>query len=175
MTACPEGVALRLGDHVSTDEILPGRYLGRPREELGRHALEGVDGLPPGEQHAGMILVAGRNFGTGSSREEAPIALAEAGFACIVASSFARIFYRNCVNIGLLAVWSAQLAECTRSGDCVRVDVAAGTVSNLSRQASFAIPRPPAFVADIVTAGGLLPYARGRRGKRLFDNAEAGP
>jgi 3-isopropylmalate dehydratase small subunit len=166
------GCAWILGDDVSTDEILPGRFMAASLHELGRNALGGcapglVERIEPGD-----ILVAGRNFGTGSSRQQAPVALREAGFGAVVAASFARIFFRNCVNVGLPVAWSAEAAADARDGDRIEVDTAAGIVRNRSREREYHVPPLPPFVRDVIQAGGLRAHARGRLGRSLVPTEE---
>lgn len=168
-----EGAAWKLGDNVSTDEILPGRYMGlTDLAELGRHALEGgapglVARIAPGD-----VLVAGRNFGTGSSREQAPVALREAGFGAVVAASFARIFFGNCLNVGLPVLWSPAAAAEAIEGDRLAIDPASGTIRNVTRGTEHVVAPLPAFGQAIVAAGGLMPYARARLGRSLVPGAD---
>ncbi len=162
------GSAWTLGDNVSTDEILPGKYMAVSDEaELATHALEGgAPGLVE-QVERGDILVGGRNFGTGSSRQQAPIALREAGFGAVVAASFARIFFRNCVNVGLPVFFSAEAAGATRQGDRLEIDTEVGVIRNVTRDTEHAVPPLPPFARELVAAGGLLEYARGRLGQPL--------
>ncbi|MEZ5098621.1 MAG: 3-isopropylmalate dehydratase small subunit [Thermoleophilia bacterium] len=167
-----DGAAWILGDNVSTDEILPGRYMGlTDLAALGRHALEGVVPGLPARIAPGDVLVGGRNFGTGSSREQAPVALREAGFGAIVAASFARIFFRNCLNVGLPVLWSPTAAAEAREGDRLLIDPASGTIRNVTRGTEHVVPPLPAFAQAIVAGGGLMPYARARLGRTLVPRA----
>ncbi|NOZ94341.1 MAG: 3-isopropylmalate dehydratase small subunit [Acidobacteria bacterium] len=157
------GRVLRMGDHVDTDVIIPGRYLRTADPaSLATHVFEPL-GLDPADL-AGRIIVAGRNFGCGSSREQAPLALKSAGVGCIVAESFARIFFRNAINVGLPAV------ECVRAGsaddgDELLVDLRAGRIENRTRGWVSAFEPYPDFVMEILEAGGLINrYRRGRDG-----------
>ncbi len=164
------GRAVKIGDHVSTDQILPGRYMSlTDAEELGRHALEGLDPEFSSRISPGDILVAGVNFGTGSSREQAPQALRAAGFPAILAASFARIFFRNCINIGLPVLWSPQASEGISDGDLLKIDTTTGAILDETNGASFDTSPMPGFVASITEMGGLIPYALSRSGKRLFE------
>jgi 3-isopropylmalate/(R)-2-methylmalate dehydratase small subunit len=157
------GRAWKLGDNVSTDEILPGKYLGLTADaDLAAHALEGISPAIAAAVRPGDILVAGVNFGTGSSRQGAPRALAAAGFSAIVAGSFARIFFRNCVNLGLPAVWSPEAVAGIEDGHAVTVDAAAGLVRNRTTGQEWPVAPLPPFVRLIAEAGGLAPYARAR-------------
>jgi 3-isopropylmalate/(R)-2-methylmalate dehydratase small subunit len=163
-----EGAVWTLDDNVSTDEILPGKYMGvTDLKELGSHALEGgapglVEQIGPGD-----ILVGGRNFGTGSSRQQAPIALREAGFGAVVAASFARIFYRNSINVGLPVFFSAEAAGEAQQGDRLEIDTEVGVIKNLTRDTRYDVAPLPPFARALVAAGGLLPYAAQRLGQPL--------
>jgi 3-isopropylmalate/(R)-2-methylmalate dehydratase small subunit len=164
-----EGTAWCLGDNVSTDEILPARYMTASEPaELAEHALAGIPDWRRERVKEGDILVAGANFGTGSSRESAPRALQYFGFAAVVAESFARIFYRNCLNIGLPVLWCEGVRDSVRAGDRLTVDPARGVILN-HRTGSSAVCEPlPPFVLEIVEAGGLAAYARSRLGGTLL-------
>jgi 3-isopropylmalate/(R)-2-methylmalate dehydratase small subunit len=156
-----EGRAVRLGDDVNTDNILPGAYLNiTDPGALGAHLLETYPGDAGARVQAGDVLVAGVNFGMGSSREQAQLALLGRGVQAIVAASFARIFLRNCVNVGLPVVESPEAAAAIADGALVRVDLAAGEIT--SGEQRFAIAPQPPFLAAIVSAGGLVPWARER-------------
>jgi len=165
-----EGTAWCVGDNVSTDEILPGRYMtATDRAELARNALAGVKGWQSGQLQDGDILVGGENFGTGSSRESAARALKYTGFGAIIAESFARIFYRNCINIGLPVFWVAGIRDIVRPGDRVYIDAINGTIANRTTGVTATcLPLPP-FVLKIVEHGGLAAYARTRTGNSLVD------
>lgn len=158
-----EGIVVKVGDHIDTDVIIPGRYLGiTDPSELGKHALEGLDPSFPARLKPGVILVAGRNFGCGSSREEAPVALKAAGVRCIVAESFARIFYRNAINVGLPIVECSGIHGYTKDGDRLSVDLSSGIVEVGGRQFRF---KPlPDFILRILEDGGLTNYIRKLRG-----------
>ena len=162
------GSAWILGDNVSTDEILPGKYMGlADNAELASHALEtGAPGLV-GQIERGDILVGGRNFGTGSSRQQAPIALREAGFGAVVAASFARIFFRNCINVGLPVFFSAAAAEAAQEGDRLEIDTEAGVIRNVTQGSEQMVAPLPPFARELVAAGGLVRYASARLGQRL--------
>lgn len=147
------------GDHVDTDTIIPGQYLtARTERELGAHCLEGLDPGFIGRVRAGDVIVAGRNFGCGSSREHAPIAIKAAGVSCVIARSFARIFYRNAVNIGLPVFECPELVDAASMGEPITVDLEAGVFSLRGKvfQAEAASP----YVQRIVRAGGLVPFTR---------------
>lgn len=153
------GRAHLLPDDVDTDQILPGEYLRVADErEWGEHALEGYDGDYPAALAAGDVIVGGTNFGTGSSRESAPWALRYAGVGAVVAESFARIFYRNCINVGLLIATVPGITDHVDAGDEVRVDVANGTVTNETTGASFDAEALPDHLQEILLAGGLVAH-----------------
>jgi 3-isopropylmalate/(R)-2-methylmalate dehydratase small subunit len=159
------GRAWVYGDNVDTDVIIPARYLTTTDErELAAHALEDLDPSFSSSVRPGDVVVAGANFGSGSSREHAPIALAAAGVSAVVAASFARIFFRNAINTGLAIVTCPDAVAETKGGDEVEVDVAAGVVRNLTRDLSWRAEPLPDFVMDIVRAGGLVEWVRARVG-----------
>lgn len=156
-----EGRVVRLGDDVNTDNILPGPYLNvTDPEELGRHLLETYDAGIAASVRSGDVLVGGRNFGMGSSREQAQVAMQARGVQAVVAASFARIFLRNCINLGLPAVESADAAAALHDGETVRLDLGAGRV--IGEAGTWEIPPQPPFVADLIGAGGLVPWVRQR-------------
>jgi 3-isopropylmalate/(R)-2-methylmalate dehydratase small subunit len=158
-----EGRVWKLGDQVDTDVIYPGKYLPiLDPAEMARHALEGVDPEFPGKLRRGDILVAGANFGCGSSREQAATCLKEAGVVCVVAGSFARIFFRNAINLGLPLVECPDAAATVESGDTVSVDFGAGILKTAKGELRF--PALPAMVMEILEAGGLIPQVRGKMG-----------
>ena len=148
------GHALCYGDNVDTDVIIPARYLNTSNaQELAAHCMEDIDPDFLQKVKLGDIIVAGRNFGCGSSREHAPLAIKTAGISCVVAKSFARIFYRNAINIGLpIIVCDADF----HNGDALEVDLTAGTLRNLTTGESYAFPPFPEFLQKIITAGGLM-------------------
>ena len=154
------GRVWKLHDNVNTDEIIPGRYnVTTDRASLAAHCLCEVrpdfsEGVKPGD-----VVVGGRNFGCGSSREHAPVALQSSGVAAIIAPSFARIFYRNAVNIGL-PVLICQKSDRMAEGDQVEIDAAAGVVVNRTKGESYEVEPLPAFVAQITEAGGILNFIR---------------
>jgi 3-isopropylmalate/(R)-2-methylmalate dehydratase small subunit len=158
------GQVWKYGDNVDTDAIIPARYLNvSTPEELARHCMEDVDATFAGAVQAGDVVVAGENFGCGSSREHAPLALKGAGVSCVVARSFARIFYRNAINVGLPILECPGAAEEAESGQQLEVDLKAGQVRNLSSgQVYQAAPYPP-FMMALIEAGGLIPYTRRRK------------
>jgi 3-isopropylmalate/(R)-2-methylmalate dehydratase small subunit len=149
--------AWKYGDNVDTDVIIPARYLvTSDPDELGSHCLENLDpGFVP-EHRPGDIIVGGKNFGCGSSREHAPIAIKGAGVPAVVAASFARIFFRNAINIGLPVYESAEAAAAIQMGDQIRVDSERAVVVNETRQEEYPITPLPPFMQEIVNAGGLM-------------------
>lgn len=161
------GKVWRYGDNVDTDVIIPARYLNTANmKELAQHAMEDIDPTFAGQVKTGDIIVAGKNFGCGSSREHAPGALKAAGVACVVAESFARIFYRNAINIGLPLIELGEGEINIKAGDTLAVDLAAGQAENLATGEKFAIPALPGFIQDIAHAGGLVTYTQELLAKR---------
>ena len=157
------GNAWRYGDNVDTDVIIPARYLTAHDEEtLAAHAMEDLDPTFASGVAAGDVVVAGANFGCGSSREHAAIALKAAGVGGIVASSFARIFYRNAINTGLPILVSPEAVEATSPGDEMELDVEEATVTNVTLGRRFDAEPMPEFVLDIARAGGLVGWVRQR-------------
>jgi len=154
-----EGKAFVYGDNVDTDVIIPARYLTTiDPAELAQHCMEDLDPSFVATCTTGDVMVGGSNFGSGSSREHAPIAIQASGIACIVAESFARIFFRNSVNVGLPIVECAGVTEAAESGDVFRVDIDSGEVTNVTKGRTFqGTPLPP-FMRDILDAGGLMPW-----------------
>lgn len=158
-----KGRAWKFGHDVDTDAIIPARYLNTsdPRE-LASHCMEDADPDFPKKVKAGDIIVAGKNFGCGSSREHAPIAVKEAGVACVIAKTYARIFYRNAFNIGLLIFESAEASERIDEGDQVSVNVDAGVIRNLTKKEEYKATQVPPFMQQIIAAGGLINYVSER-------------
>jgi 3-isopropylmalate/(R)-2-methylmalate dehydratase small subunit len=156
-----KGSVWKYGDNVDTDAIIPARYLNvSTAEALAPHCMEDIDPAFAHSVREGDIIVAGDNFGCGSSREHAPLALKGAGVSCVVARSFARIFYRNAVNVGLPILECPTAVEGTEKRQEMLVDLKAGMVHNLTTGQSYdAEPYPP-FMMEIISAGGLIPYTR---------------
>jgi 3-isopropylmalate/(R)-2-methylmalate dehydratase small subunit len=147
------------GDNVDTDVIIPARYLTSTEpEELARSCMEDIDAGFVERVRPGDVMVGGRNFGSGSSREHAPLAIKGSGVSVIVAESFARIFFRNAINVGLPIVECPGVTDGAATGDVFRVDLDAGTVENVTRGRSFAATPLPAFMQEILDAGGLMPW-----------------
>lgn len=159
------GRAWRYGDNVDTDVIIPARYLTTSdHTELARHAMEDLDPRFATEVKPGDVVVAGANFGCGSSREHAALALKGAGVEAVVASSFARIFFRNAINMGLAVAASEEAVTSVDPGDTVEVDIARARVTNVTKDVIFEAEPLPDFVLEIVKAGGLIPWVRSRTG-----------
>jgi len=152
-----KGRVHRFGDDVNTDEIIPAKYLDTTDEkELASHCMEGIKKGFPDMVKKGDIIVAGKNFGCGSSREHAPIAIKGAGIECVIAESFARIFYRNAINIGLPIVESRETARAIKNGDELEIDLDRGIIKDLCAGKSFKIQPFPPFIQEIISAGGLM-------------------
>lgn len=162
-----EGNTWKYGDHVDTDAIIPARYLNvSTPEELARHCMEDVDPHFAANVQPGDVIVAGENFGCGSSREHAPLAIKGAGVSCVVAKSFARIFYRNAINVGLPILECSEAVEETESGDRLTVNLRSGTITNERTGQTYRTAPFPEFIMGIIEAGGLIPYTAGRLGRR---------
>jgi 3-isopropylmalate/(R)-2-methylmalate dehydratase small subunit len=161
-----EGQAWVFGDHVNTDQILPGKYLDRPMEQVGQYAMTGFDETFPQRVRPGDFVVAGVNFGCGSSREAAVLALKQAGVAAIIARSFGRIFFRNAINNGFPV---AMISDTSRiaHGDPLRLDLRARAVTNLRNGEEFALLSLTGTSRQILEAGGIVPFTLARlRGRR---------
>ena len=158
-----EGSAHVYGRDVDTDVIIPARYLTtNDPAELAQHCMEDIDAEFVSRVRPGDVIVAGENFGCGSSREHAPVAIKASGVSVIVAASFARIFYRNAFNTGLPIVVCPEAATGVENGDRVRVDVVAGTVEDVTKGVTYAADAYPPFMQELVESGGLLPYVKAR-------------
>lgn len=156
-----KGTCHKFGDHIDTDAIVPARYLNTSDpEELAQHCMEDADPAFVDKVRPGDVIVGGENFGCGSSREHAPIAIKFAGVSCVIARSFARIFFRNAINVGLPIVESAEAAEAIRAGDEVEIDLAEGTVRLPRTGQTFRVPAFPEELQRIMDAGGLMKYLR---------------
>jgi 3-isopropylmalate/(R)-2-methylmalate dehydratase small subunit len=154
------GIAWKYGDDVNTDVIIPGKYKFRITDvkELAKHAMEGIDLDFYKKIKQGDIIVAGKNFGCGSSREHAPVVLKEAGIGAIVARSFARIFLRNAINIGLPIVECDELFSKVKNQDIIEIDLEEGIIRNLTSGAKFSTKPMPKFLLTILKDGGLAGY-----------------
>lgn len=152
-----QGRVHKYGDNVDTDVIIPARYLNTSTHaELAAHCMEDIDADFVKKVKAGEIMVAGKNFGCGSSREHAPIAIKASGISCVIASTFARIFYRNALNIGLAILECDEAAEDIKDGDEVKVDFDTGVITNVTTGKTYKAQPFPPFIQNIITKGGLL-------------------
>ena len=152
-----KGKVFKYGDNVDTDVIIPARYLNiADPKELSTHAMEDIDADFVKNMHPGDIVVATRNFGCGSSREHAPLVLRENGVSCVIASSFARIFYRNAINIGLAILECDEAAKDIDNGNEVEVDFDTGVITNVTKGCTYKAEPFPEFIKDIINKGGLL-------------------
>ena len=158
-----QGKVWKFGDDVDTDAIIPARYLNTSDPlELAKHCMEDADVEFVGKVKVGDIMVAGKNFGCGSSREHAPIAIKAAGVACIIAPTFARIFYRNAFNTGLMILESAEAAAAIEEGHEVVVDPGTGTIKDLTSGQQFTAQPIPDFMQKLLDDGGLMEHWRKR-------------
>ena len=156
-----KGKVFKYGDNVDTDVIIPARYLNTSEaKELAAHCMEDIDPTFAGKVKPGDIIVAGRNFGCGSSREHAPLAIKASGVACVIATTFARIFYRNALNIGLPILECPDAAEAIAAGDEVGIDLSSGTVTDETTGRTFQAEPFPPFMQELISAGGLAAYMR---------------
>ena len=161
-----QGKVFKYGDNVDTDVIIPARYLNAPSPaELAKHCMEDIDADFVSNVKSGDIMVGGANFGCGSSREHAPISIRAAGISCVIAASFARIFYRNAINIGFPILECAEAAEMINAGDEVTVDFDTGVITDLTTGETFKATAFPAFINGIIENGGLLPYRKAKQAK----------
>lgn len=152
-----KGRAFKFADDINTDEIIPARYLNTTdRSELASHCMEDADKDFAKKVKPGDIIVAGKNFGCGSSREHAPIAIKAAGVSCVIAESFARIFSRNSINIGLPIVESSEAAKNIKKGDVVSVDTVSGVIRDITQKKNYRFEKYPPFMQKIIKAGGLM-------------------
>ncbi|MFN3787806.1 3-isopropylmalate dehydratase small subunit [Sulfurihydrogenibium azorense] len=157
------GRVWKFKDDVDTDQIIPARYLvTTDPKELAKHVMEDADPTFPSKVKEGDILVAGKNFGCGSSREHAPLAIKGAGISAVVAESFARIFFRNAINLGLLIIESPEAAKEAEEGDTLEIDVNEGIIRNLTEGKEYKIKPLPENLQAILKAGGLMEYAKER-------------
>ncbi|MDN5311810.1 MAG: 3-isopropylmalate/(R)-2-methylmalate dehydratase small subunit [Thermoanaerobacteraceae bacterium] len=156
-----KGKAWIFGDNIDTDVIIPARYLNTTNpEELASHCMEDIDSGFSKKVNTGDIIIAGKNFGCGSSREHAPLAIKTCGVSCVIARSFARIFYRNSINIGLPILECDEAVDSIKAGDELEIDTDTGVIKNLTVGRSYTARPFPGFIKGIIQAGGLLYYAR---------------
>lgn len=156
-----KGIAHKYGDNIDTDVIIPARYLNTiDHKELASHCMEDIDKEFIHKVKPGDIMIGGSNFGCGSSREHAPIAIKASGISCVIASTFARIFYRNAINIGLAILECDEAAKDINSGDEVEVDFDSGVITNITTGKTYKAQPFPPFIQDIISKGGLLSSIR---------------
>lgn len=158
-----KGKVWKFGDNIDTDAIIPARYLNTSDpKELSRHVMEDADKEFPEKVKSGDILIAGANFGCGSSREHAPIAIKAAGIHAVIAKSFARIFYRNAFNIGLPIFESSGASEKIKQGDEIEIDADKGIIKNITKNEQYASKPIPSFMQELISAGGLIEWTKKR-------------
>ena len=162
-----QGKVFKYPDNVDTDVIIPARYLNTPNaQELALHCMEDIDAAYATSVKPGDIMVGGWNFGCGSSREHAPIAIQASGAACVIAASFARIFYRNAINIGFPILECSAAAEAIQAGDTVSVEFATGVITDETTGQVFQANGFPPFIEEIIRCGGLLKYLKARQAEQ---------
>jgi 3-isopropylmalate/(R)-2-methylmalate dehydratase small subunit len=162
-----KGKATKFGNNIDTDVILPGKWLSLiDPNDLAKHAMEGLDSSFPKKAEKGIIIIGGKNFGCGSSREQAPLALKYAGVNCVLAESFARIFYRNSINIGLPVIECKGISEAVNNGDEVSVDLETGKIQNLTKKQTLQGTNLPPFIMEILSDGGLIENLRKKMNKK---------
>jgi 3-isopropylmalate/(R)-2-methylmalate dehydratase small subunit len=158
-----KGKVHKYGANVDTDAIIPARYLNISEPaELAKHCMEGIDKNFVKKVKRGDIIMATTNFGCGSSREHAPLAIKAAGISCIIAKSFARILFRNAINIGLPLLECDEAVDKTEASDTLEVDLSSGRIKNLTRRMEFKAKSYPDFMAELISAGGLVEYTKRR-------------
>jgi 3-isopropylmalate/(R)-2-methylmalate dehydratase small subunit len=159
-----KGRVFKFGDNINTDEIIPARYLNTIDPEiLSQHCMEDADPHFAKKVQKGDIIVAGANFGCGSSREHAPVSIKAAGISCVIAENFARIFYRNAINIGLPIIESKEVVKQVDTGDELEIDLSQGKIHDIKRGKFYSMQAFPEFMQKIVSAGGLMKYIKTRR------------
>ena len=159
------GRAWTFGDNVNTDEIIPAKYLNTSEPaELAMHCMEGIDERFAANVGRGDVIVAGKNFGCGSSREHAPVSIKSAGVSCVIAASFARIFCRNAINMGLPIFESPEAGSRIQASDRIEVDPVAGEIRNVTRNETYRTEPFPEFMQELIAAGGLIPWVQSKTG-----------
>ena len=159
------GQVHKFGADIDTDAIIAGRYSGLSKpSDLGQHCMENIDPDFSRRVKAGDIIVATSNFGCGSSREFAPLAIKGAGISCVIAASFARIFFRNAINIGLPLLECVEASENIENGDTVEIDLSTGEIKDLTKGTVFKAISYPEFIRELISTGGLIAYARKKLG-----------
>ena len=160
-----KGFVHKYGDHVDTDVIIPARHLNtQSHKELASHCMEDIDADFVNKVKEGDIMVAGVNFGCGSSREHAPIAIKASGISCVIAATFARIFYRNAINIGLAILECPAASAGIQAGDEVAVDYDTGVITNITRGETYQAEPFPPFIKDMIATGGLMASLAAKEG-----------
>lgn len=156
-----KGTVFKYGDNVDTDVIIPARYLNTSDPaELAKHCMEDIDAEFPNKVKGGDIMVADKNFGCGSSREHAPIAIKASGISCVIASTFARIFYRNAINIGLPILECEEAAKNIENSDEVEIDFTTGVINNITKNQTYQAEPFPEFIQEIMAKDGLVNYTK---------------
>lgn len=156
-----KGKVWKYGDNIDTDVIIPARYLNDPDPKaLASHCMCDIDESFAGKVQSGDIMVGGSNFGCGSSREHAPVAIQSSGVSCVIAASFARIFYRNAINIGFPILECPEASEAIKAGDIVSVDTKTGVITDDTTGQSFQAKPFPEFIENMIDKGGLMPYLK---------------
>ena len=156
------GKVFKYGDNIDTDVIIPARYLNtQDHKELASHCMEDIDTTFIQRVHDGDIMVGGWNFGCGSSREHAPIAIRAAGISCVIAKTFARIFYRNAINIGLAILECEAASDAIADGDEVSIDFDTGVITNITKGETYQAEPFPPFIRDMIDKGGLMASIKG--------------
>jgi 3-isopropylmalate dehydratase small subunit len=164
-----KGKTWKFGHDIDTDAIIPARYLNTTdAKELASHCMEDSDPKFASEVKPGDIIAAGKNFGCGSSREHAPLAIKAAGVSCVIAHSFARIFYRNAFNMGLPILECPEGAERIQTADELQIDLDSGVINNLTRNETYRVEAVPPFMQKLLAAGGLMEYVR----EQMLENKE---
>ncbi len=167
-----KGKVHKYGADVNTDVIIPARYLNvSDPTELAKHCMEDIDKDFLAKMKAGDIIMASTNFGCGSSREHAPLCIKAADISCVIAKSFARIFFRNAINIGLPLLECEEAVDNTESGDLLEVDLSSGKIKNLTKNMTFTAKPYPDFMAELISAGGLIEHTKNRLANRRTKNA----
>ena len=167
-----KGKVFKYGADVNTDVIIPARYLNvSDPAELAKHCMEDIDADFVTKMAPGDIIMATTNFGCGSSREHAPLAIKAAGISCVIAKNFARIFFRNAINIGLPVLECKAAVANTETGDTLEVDLSQGKITNTTKNTAFVANQYPDFMAELISAGGLVEYTKKRVADRRVQNA----
>ncbi len=162
-----KGGVHKYGANVDTDVIIPARYLSvSDPAELAKHCMEDIDQEFVSKVQPGDIIMATTNFGCGSSREHAPLAIKASGISCVIAKSFARIFFRNAINIGLPVLECVEAVDNTEAGDILEVELFSGTIKNVTNGMTFTVKPYPDFMAELISAGGLIEYTKKRLATR---------